>query len=131
MLSYTFMCGNTAYDWNTIAMWRSRGGRSETSRSPIRTVPPSMRSSPARQRSSVVLPQPDGPSRTMNSPSRISRSMSFRAVVLPNTFRTDSNETLAISAHFPGPQRLNRYLRMKKMKKSDGMIMKKPPANLK
>src|SRR2546421_801684 len=75
-------------------MWRSRGGRSETSRSPMRTVPPSIRSRPARQRSSVVFPQPDGPRRTMNSPSRTSRSTSFSAVVFPKTLRTDSKATL-------------------------------------
>src|SRR5256885_209436 len=75
-------------------MCRSRGGRSETSRSPMRTVPPSIRSRPARQRSSVVLPQPDGPSSTMNSPSRTSRSTSLSATVLPKTLRTDSNATL-------------------------------------
>src|SRR5205809_1011013 len=78
-------------------MWRSRGGRSETSRSPMRTVPPSIRSRPARHRSSVVFPQPDGPSRTMNSPSRTSRSTSFSAVVFPKTLRTDSKATLDIS----------------------------------
>src|SRR5258706_7885992 len=76
-------------------MWRSRGGRSETSRSPMRTVPASIRSRPARHRSSVVFPQPDGPSRTMNSPSRTSRSTSLRATVLPKTLRTDSKATLA------------------------------------
>src|SRR5438045_6657088 len=75
-------------------MCRSRGGRSDTSRSPMRTVPPSIRSRPARQRSSVVFPQPDGPSRTMNSPSRTSRSKSLSATVLPKTLRTDSNATL-------------------------------------
>src|SRR5256885_3482373 len=75
-------------------MCRSRGGRSETSRSPMRTVPPSIRSRPARHRSSVVLPQPDGPSRTMNSPSRTRRATSLRAIVFPKTLRTDSNATL-------------------------------------
>src|SRR6185503_19170618 len=49
------------------------------------------------QRSSVVFPQPDGPSRTMNSPSRTSRSTSLSAIVLPNTLRTDSKATLDIS----------------------------------
>src|SRR6185503_18600833 len=98
------MCGNTAYDWNTIAMLRSRGGRSETSRSPMRTVPPSMRSSPARQRRSVVLPHPEGPRRTMNSPSRTRRSTSFSAIVLPNTLRTVSNATLAISSPPRSPE---------------------------
>src|SRR6266550_1697139 len=92
------MCGKTAYDWKTIAMWRWRGGRSDTSRSPMRTVPPSIRSRPARHRSNVVLPQPDGPSRTMNSPSRMRRSMSLSATVLPKILRTDSNPTLAISS---------------------------------
>src|SRR5215210_8459890 len=70
----------------------------------MRTVPPSMRSRPARQRSSVVLPQPDGPSSTMNSPSRMSRSMSFSAVVLPNTLRTLSKATLAISSPSRSPE---------------------------
>src|SRR5437773_5862304 len=85
-------------------MWRSRGGRSETSRSPMRTVPPSIRSRPARHRSSVVLPQPDGPSRTMNSPSRMSRSTSFSATVFPKVLRTDSKATLAISSAPRSPQ---------------------------
>src|SRR6266850_3093792 len=77
-----------------MAMCRSRGGRSETSRSPMRTVPPSMRSRPARHLSSVVFPQPEGPSRTMNSPSRTRRSTSLSAVVFPKVLRTDSNATL-------------------------------------
>src|SRR6202022_2065759 len=75
-------------------MCRSRGGRSETSRSPIRTAPPSIRSRPARHRSSVVFPQPEGPSRTMNTPSRTSRSTSLSAIVFPKILRTDSNATL-------------------------------------
>src|SRR5438552_4250362 len=70
----------------------------------MRTAPPSMRSRPARQRSSVVLPQPDGPSRTMNSPSRMSRSTSLRATVFPKVLRTDSKATLAISSAPRSPQ---------------------------
>src|SRR2546427_6336215 len=85
-------------------MWRWRGGRSDTSRSPMRTAPPSIRSSPARHRRRVVLPQPDGPRRTMNSPSRMRRSMSLRATVLPKTLRTDSNPTLAISSPPRSPE---------------------------
>ena len=44
-----------------------------TSRSPIRIRPPVIFSRPPIERSSVVLPQPDGPTRTMNSPSPIVR----------------------------------------------------------
>ena len=45
------------------------------------TVPAVMVSSPASMRSAVVLPQPDGPTSTMNSPSAIARSMSATARV--------------------------------------------------
>src|SRR3954449_8135490 len=55
-------------------MSRSLGRRSVTSRSPIRMRPSSISSRPASIRSVVDLPQPDGPTSTMNSPSWISRS---------------------------------------------------------
>jgi len=45
------------------------------------TRPAVMLSSPATMRSAVVLPQPDGPTRTMNSPSAMSRSRPLTAVV--------------------------------------------------
>src|ERR1700727_2981742 len=54
-------------------MSRSFGGTNVTSRPPISTCPPSSGSSPASMRRAVVLPDPDGPTRTMNSPSLISR----------------------------------------------------------
>src|SRR6478735_536788 len=57
-----------------MAMSRSFGGTSVTSRSPIRMRPELTSSRPASIRSDVDLPQPDGPTRTMNSPSWISRS---------------------------------------------------------
>jgi hypothetical protein len=75
MLSYRFMCGYSAYDWNTMAMPRSAGGTSLTSSPPMYSSPAVMSSRPAIVRSSVDLPQPEGPTKTMNSPSRISRSM--------------------------------------------------------
>src|SRR5271169_3832742 len=56
-----------------MAMSRSIGGRSFTIVSPIRISPEVMDSSPATIRSVVVLPQPEGPTRTTNSRSRISR----------------------------------------------------------
>src|SRR5688572_30129855 len=40
--------------------------------------PASISSSPAMQRSKVVLPQPEGPTKTMNSPASMSRSMPWR-----------------------------------------------------
>ena len=60
-------------------MSRSFGGSWVTSRSSIRIEPESTSSSPASIRSEVDLPQPDGPTSTMNSPSPISRSSSFTA----------------------------------------------------
>src|SRR3954470_9143400 len=45
------------------------------------------RSKPATSRSTVVLPDPDGPSMEKNSPSRMSRSRSATAVVSPNVLR--------------------------------------------
>ena len=55
-------------------MSRSFGGRSLTTSSPIRTSPRVMSSSPATIRSAVVLPQPDGPTKTTSSPSADLRS---------------------------------------------------------
>ena len=63
-----------------MAMSRSLGGRSLTTRSPIVIVPELISSSPAIERSAVDFPQPDGPTRTMNSPSLTSSdspSMAF------------------------------------------------------
>src|SRR3954447_25081887 len=77
-------------------MRRLPGGMSVTSRSPMRMRPASIRSSPARPRSSVVFPQPEGPSRTMNSPSATVRLTSFVAMTLPNVLVTRSKRTPAI-----------------------------------
>src|SRR3954451_24318646 len=77
-------------------MSRSRDGTWLTTRSPIRTAPPEISSSPATIRSAVVLPQPDGPTRTTNSPSAMSRSSESTALV-PSayTFVTSSRTTSA------------------------------------
>jgi len=58
-----------------MAMSRSAGSRSLTTRGPIAISPPEISSRPATMRSSVDLPQPEGPTITMNSPSSISASM--------------------------------------------------------
>ena len=54
-----------------MATSRSRGRMSLTTSPPISIVPSSMSSSPAMVRSSVLLPQPEGPTSTVNSPSAI------------------------------------------------------------
>ena len=68
-----------------------------TTRSPILSVPLVISSSPAIIRRLVVLPQPDGPTRTMNSPSPISRLRSFTAWNSPYTLLTFSNVTVAMA----------------------------------
>ena len=55
-----------------MATPRSDGASRVTSRVPIRMAPPEIPSSPAIARSSVDLPQPEGPTKTQNSPSETS-----------------------------------------------------------
>ncbi len=54
-----------------MAMSRAFGGMLLTTLSPMRISPLVISSSPASMRSSVDLPQPDGPTSTTNSPSLI------------------------------------------------------------
>src|SRR5665811_281771 len=77
-------------------MSRSLGGTSLTTRSPMRTTPSVMSSSPAIMRRLVVLPQPDGPTKTMNSPSAISRLKSLTAITSPYFLVTWSKVTVAM-----------------------------------
>src|SRR5436309_16130376 len=67
-----------------MAMSRSMGGSSFTTLLPITTSPEVIDSSPATMRNVVVLPQPDGPTSTKNSLSRISRFTSFTAYTSSN-----------------------------------------------
>ena len=53
---------------------RSFGSAQVTSRPPMWMLPSSVSTSPAIACSSVDFPQPEGPSRTRNSPSRTARS---------------------------------------------------------
>ena len=62
-----------------MAMSRSFGVTLLTGLPAMRSVPDEMFSSPATIRSAVVLPHPDGPTSTMNSPSPTSRSRSLTA----------------------------------------------------
>ena len=67
-------------------MSRSFGGTSFTTRSPIESVPALIDSSPAIMRSIVLLPQPDGPTSTTNSPSRDLEIHAVTATCVEATF---------------------------------------------
>ena len=60
-------------------MSRSLGDLSLTTWPPMRSSPELMSSSPAIMLSVVDFPQPEGPTRMMNSPSAMSRLMSSTA----------------------------------------------------
>jgi hypothetical protein len=66
-----------------MAMPRWTGGTSLTTMPSISSVPPVIFSSPAIIRRSVDLPQPEGPTKTISSPSSMSRSMSRSTVTVP------------------------------------------------
>src|SRR5690242_10732899 len=85
-------------------MSRSRGAIRLTTRSPIEISPAVIDSSPASIRNAVVLPEPEGPTSTMNSPSAISSERSRTAsTVPPNVLPTSEKVTPAMSAlHRPG-----------------------------
>src|SRR5882672_4233015 len=79
-------------------MSRSFGATWLTTRLPMRTSPPEISSRPAIMRSSVLLPQPEGPTRTQNSPSSIVTSTPWTTSVLPNDLRTALRVTAAMGA---------------------------------
>src|SRR6266849_3789145 len=82
-----------------MAMSRSFGCTLLTTRSPIEIVPEVLFSRPASFRNRVDLPQPEGPSRTTNSPSSIGIDTPCKTSKLPNDFRTSRIWTDDI--HFP------------------------------
>jgi hypothetical protein len=79
-----------------MAMSRSLGSRCVTSRSPMWMLPDVGSSRPARQRSSVLFPQPEGPTSTQNPPEGTSRSMPLRMCVSPKDFFSPVTSTEAI-----------------------------------
>src|SRR5579864_7129999 len=85
-----------------MAMSRSMGGSSFTTLSPIRTWPELIDSSPATMRNVVVLPQPDGPTSTTNSLSRISRFTSLTACTSSYILFKFRNRTGAIASSLYG-----------------------------
>ena len=66
-----------------MASLRLAGASPVTSRPSMLMVPPVVSSRPAIRRSSVDLPQPEGPTKTTNSPSSMSRSMLGMMTVAP------------------------------------------------
>src|SRR4030095_4797416 len=87
-------------------MSRSFGGKSFTTRSPIEISPAVISSRPATMRRVVVLPQPDGPTKTMNSLSRVLRLTSLSACTsscfLLRSLSTPCAIGLPPSNRFPG-----------------------------
>src|SRR5262245_33851808 len=89
-----------------MAMSRSRAGTSFTTRPSIARVPAVIVSSPAIMRRVVDLPQPDGPSSTMNSPSETVKLTSSTAgvaapgkrLVTPSSLTTATRESSADGA---------------------------------
>src|SRR5260221_75099 len=67
---------------------RLAGGALATWTPSILISPPDTSSRPAISRRSVDLPQPDGPTKTTNSPSSMSRSSAGMMTTSPNAFRT-------------------------------------------
>src|SRR5579864_1510734 len=67
-----------------MAIRRSRGVRSFTTFPPIRISPAVGVSRPAIMRRRVVFPEPEGPRKTRNSPSRVSRLTSLTAPSSPS-----------------------------------------------
>ena len=67
-------------------MSRSFDSTSLTTLPSMAMVPAVISSRPASMRSSVDLPQPDGPTSTMNSPSLMSKLMPWMTLVVPNDF---------------------------------------------
>ena len=70
---------------------RREGGSQEISSPPMWMLPRVCVSKPAMQRSSVVLPQPEGPRKQMNSPSATLKLTSVRARKPPKSLLTPSS----------------------------------------
>src|SRR5438874_710686 len=81
-----------------MAMSRSFGASSLTTRPPMEIVPAVTSSRPAIIRSAVDFPQPDGPTRTINSPSSTVRFKSSMTGTSPYDFATCAKVTSAMSA---------------------------------
>src|SRR6266571_5079418 len=91
-----------------MAMSRSRGSRCVISRSPREIEPPSTVSRPAIIRNKVVLPQPEGPTSTMNSPLSIVRLIPSTALTPPGNVLLTPLNTISLTG---GPQQSGAEIR--------------------
>ena len=80
-----------------MAMPRSAGSTSFITLPPMAMSPPLMSSSPAIILKSVDLPQPEGPTKTTNSPSATSMFAPCTTSKLPKRFMTLVRVTAAIA----------------------------------
>src|SRR6266700_5267906 len=96
-----------------MAIPRARGGTSPSTRwSPMCISPDVGRSSPAIILNSVVFPEPEEPSRTRNSPSRIDRSTPSTACRSPKCFlRLRISMPATVAALTPGLPPVGRGVR--------------------
>src|SRR4051812_17287266 len=83
---------------------RAQTGMPVTSLSPISTRPASGATKPAMIRSSVVLPEPDGPSRLVKDPLAKVAVMSSSTVVAPKRLATPARSTSVIGDSGPGKE---------------------------
>src|SRR5258708_2398565 len=81
-------------------MLRSAGGNGVISRPSSRNSPAEGSSRPAMMFISVLLPQPDGPTSTRNSPSAILMEMLWRILVGPKLFCTLIRSSVAMNSPF-------------------------------
>src|SRR3989344_3186413 len=79
-----------------MATPRSDGDSSLAARPPMAISPPEASSRPAIVRSRVDLPHPEGPTKTTNSPSAMSRSIPLRTSVVPTRLAPPVSRTSAI-----------------------------------
>ena len=83
----TVLWGKRARFWKTMPRFRWPGSISFTRRPSMKISPAVGSSRPAIMRRVVVLPHPEGPTRTRNSSASMERSRSFTASMSrPNTF---------------------------------------------
>src|SRR5215831_15622194 len=85
-----------------MTVLRRWGGSSFTRRPRIRISPASGWTNPAISRSSVVLPQPEGPSSVANSPSGTASDTSATASTSAKRLLSRSSSTQASATHHPG-----------------------------
>src|SRR5258708_29747519 len=86
-----------------MAIRRSRGGKGVTFTPAIQTSREVGTSSTAIMRKRVVLPDPDGPSRTRNSPARLSRLTLLTAPSSPSLKTLVRSRASTTAIALPGP----------------------------